>query len=182
MIDPVSVGEWVLSLGTGLLGLAGVFLYSFLVACVLPMPGEIVLALPIDIGLSRPMTLLLIIIISSLGKSFGSLLAVRVGGQVSRLDPVSSIRRWLPSFSHARSLSLLEIIDQDSRIVDFTRRYGYVGLSLVLAIPLMPDTAAIYAFSLAKIDPAKFALAAFAGTVFRLLTILSIAEITLDAI
>lgn len=183
MIDIASFGEWVLSLATGLLGLVSVFGYSFLVAFILPMPGEIVLAMPIDLGLSPLATLALVIAISSLGKAIGSLAALRIGRRVNSFAPVETIRRRLLTLLYSlptpvsRSFSAVSTaIEQDSRLVTLIRRYGYIGLALALAVPLMPDTAVVYAFSAIKIDPIKFAVAAFIGTVFRLLAVVGLFE------
>jgi membrane protein YqaA with SNARE-associated domain len=174
VIDLVSWGEEFLSLASGPLGLVGVFSYSFLVAFILPMPGEIVLALPIDLGISYPTTLAIVIGVSSLGKAIGSLTVLRIGEQMSHLDPIETVRKRLDSYSNKIPFSIT--IEQDNRIIGFVNRYGYVGLSLALAVPLMPDTAVIYAFSVVKIHPIKFALAAFIGTVFRLLAVVGLVE------
>ncbi|MFC7191024.1 hypothetical protein ACFQL7_15135 [Halocatena marina] len=166
MIDLASLIELIFSFAytSGLLGLLGVFGYSFLVALVLPMPGEVVLAVPIDLGISRTMTIALIIAISSLGKAIGSLVALRIGEQITQLRPIEALSEYLPSPP--------TIVERDGRVVGFVQRYGYVGLALALAVPLMPDTAIIYGFSVIKMNPIKFMLAAFTGTIFRLLTVL----------
>lgn len=183
MIDIVSWGEWLFSLAAGLLGLVGVFGYSFLVAFILPMPGEIVLAMPIDIGISPIATLALVISVSSLGKAIGSLTALRIGREVNRFGPIEALRKrlltllyFLPSPVFRSFSTVSTAIEQDSRLVTLIRRYGYVGLALALAVPLMPDTAVVYAFSAIKIDPIKFAVAAFIGTVFRLLAVVGLLE------
>lgn len=184
MIDIVPFGEWVFSSAAGLLGLVGVFGYSFLVAFILPMPGEVVLAMPIDLGLSPLTTLALVIGVSSLGKAIGSLAALRIGQQAFRFGPIETLREYLLGCLYSlpdplsRSFSTVSTtIEQDNRFVAFVRRYGYVGLALVLAVPLMPDTAVVYAFSAIKIDPIKFAAAAFIGTVLRLLAVVGLLEL-----
>lgn len=189
MINIVSFGEWVFSLAEGLLGLVCVFGYSFLVAVILPMPGEIVLAMPVDLGLSPLATLALVIGVSSLGKAIGSLAALRIGRQVTNSSPIETIRTRL--YKHlsslpitaSRPLSTFSIaIEQDSRLITLVRRYGYVGLALALAVPLMPDTAVVYAFSAIKINPIKFAAAAFIGTVLRLLAVLGLLRIIVQIV
>jgi uncharacterized membrane protein len=60
-------------------------------------------------------------------------------------------------------------------LTGFVRRYQYVGLCVALAIPFLPDTAPIYAFSVLENRPARFAAAAFIGTVARFVIILVIA-------
>ncbi|WP_433632699.1 hypothetical protein [Halomicrococcus sp. NG-SE-24] len=46
------------------------------------------------------------------------------------------------------------------------RKYEYVGLAVLLSVPLMPDTAVIYTFSILNADNERLLiLAAFLGTV-----------------
>ena len=55
-----------------------------------------------------------------------------------------------------------------SKVVELSRRYGYLGLALALSVPGFPDTLSIYAFSVLEEDYMKFAAATFAGSVGRL--------------
>jgi membrane protein YqaA with SNARE-associated domain len=188
VFDIVSFGEWLFSSAAGLLGLVGVFGYSFLVAFILPMPGEVVLAMPINLGLSPLATLALVIGVSSLGKAIGSLAALRIGQRVNNFGLIETIRKHVLTrlYSVPFSVSLFSTVStvfkQDSRLVTLIRRYGYVGLALALAVPLMPDTAVVYAFSAIKIDPIKFAAAAFIGTVLRLLAVVGLLELVLSIV
>lgn len=61
VIDVTWSFDWLCVFETGPLGLAAVFGYSFLVAVVLPTPGELVLAVPIDLGLPSSLTVAIVI-------------------------------------------------------------------------------------------------------------------------
>jgi membrane protein YqaA with SNARE-associated domain len=148
---------------TGPLGLLVAATYSLLVAVVLPFPGELVLAIPLDMGFDPMTELALLVVASSIGKAGGSLLALRVGngartGLFERLLDQRPTLLWL----------------REGPVTEFATRYGYLGLGVGLAIPFFPDTAIIYAFSVLELNYAKFALAAFFGTVARLLTVAGI--------
>lgn len=150
---------------TGWGGLILVFVYSFLVAFALPGPSELVLAAPLDLGLPRRTVLGCIILISAIGKAFGSLFAFRLSQRVTRASPIT--RRLRRS-----RFDVLERIER--RTFALLRRYGYAGLAVVLCIPLFPDTIPIYAFAALGGDSLKFALAAFVGSLGRLLVTLGL--------
>ncbi len=145
---------------SGPVGLAVVLVYSFLVAIALPFPGEVVLAMPLDLGLHPTAELGLLICASAAGKAIGSLIALRLGNGASRS----------PLFAHALEFFPVLVAGQRA-FVARVREYGYLGLAVGLSIPLMPDTALIYAFSVVETNYLKFALAAFVGTVARLLAV-----------
>jgi len=145
---------------TGPWGLVVVWVYSFLVAIVLPLPSEVVLAAPIDLGLSTAARLALIILVSAFGKATGSVVAFHVGQEVKSAGPV---------------LGFLERHGLDVRgwsarqTVRLAQRYGYGGLAIALSVPFFPDTVTIYAFAILERDYVRFAAATFAGSVGRLL-------------
>lgn len=150
---------------TGWGGLILVFAYSFLVAFALPGPSELVLAAPLDLGLSRRSVLGCIVLVSAMGKALGSLFAFRLSQRVKRASPIG---RWL----RRSRFDVLEWIEM--RTFALLRRYGYAGLAVVLCIPLFPDTIPIYAFAALGGDSLKFALATFVGSLGRLLVTLGI--------
>ncbi|MFD1513085.1 hypothetical protein [Halomarina rubra] len=145
---------------TGPLGLLVAAVYSLLVAVVLPFPGELVLAIPLDLGFDPMTELALLVVASSIGKAGGSLLALRVGNG-ARTGVFDRLVGNVPSVVSLR----------ESSVVTTMSRYGYLGLGVGLAIPFFPDTAVIYTFSVLEMNYAKFALAAFFGTVARLLAV-----------
>jgi membrane protein YqaA with SNARE-associated domain len=142
----------------GLIGLLIIAVYSFLIAFILPLPSEIVLAAPLELGgLPELVEGALIILVSGLAKAAGSVVALRVGTEAS--SPV--IDRLKKHFD------LVEVGEQ--RAVKIVQEYGYIGLALLLMIPFFPDTVSIYAFSVLDEDYPKFAAATFVGSVGRLL-------------
>ncbi|MFC3478229.1 hypothetical protein [Halobacterium litoreum] len=161
--------ETLVATTTGPLGLLLVFAFSFLVAFVLPLPGELVLipAAKMVPGVPPVASIAVVVAVSAVGKAIGSVVAYRVGR-----GTVESLSTWwlLGRFSFGSSAAPIE-----GRVTSFVRRYGYVGLAVTLSIPLMPDTAVIYAFSLLETDDERMlALAAFVGTVGRLVVSLAL--------
>jgi membrane protein YqaA with SNARE-associated domain len=150
---------------TGWLGLGIIFVYSVLITIILPAPSEIVLASPLDIGLPYGVELAIIVIVSSLGKAAGSVLAFKIGHGVKHSGPVVS---WLRR-------SRFDVIEwSENRTVELTKRWGYVGLALALSIPFFPDTISVYAFAVIEEDDVKFVLATFAGSIGRFLIVIGI--------
>ena len=164
-VDIVRAAERIVETATGWPGLGIIFVYSFLIAFVLPGPSEVVLAAPLDLGLSYPAKLSLIVLVSSVGKAAGSVVAFRVGKGVRRSDPVVS---WLRR-------SRFDVIEwSEKRTVEIAKKYGYVGLALALCVPFFPDTISVYAFAVIEEDDLKFALATFAGSVGRFLVVIGV--------
>jgi membrane protein YqaA with SNARE-associated domain len=150
---------------TGWPGLGIIFVYSFLIAFILPGPSEIVLAAPLDLGLSYPASLSLIVVVSSVGKAAGSVVAFRVGKGVKESGPVVG---WLRR-------SRFDVVEwSEKRAVEFAREWGYLGLALALCVPFFPDTLSVYAFAVLEEDDLKFALATFAGSVGRYLLVIGV--------
>ncbi|MUV87381.1 hypothetical protein GJ631_12615 [Natronomonas sp. CBA1123] len=150
---------------TGWTGLGIVFVYSFLIAFILPGPSEIVLVAPLELGLSGAATLALIVLVSAVGKTVGSIVAFRVGQGVKHSDPVvQRLRR-----------SRFNVIEwSEKQTVRIARKWGYAGLALALSVPFFPDTVSIYAFAVLEEDDLKFALATFAGSLGRFLVVLAL--------
>ncbi|MFC7156099.1 hypothetical protein ACFQPA_11635 [Halomarina halobia] len=158
------VVQSLLETSTGPLGLLVVLVYSLLVATVLPFPGEVVLAVPLDLGFDARVELALLIVASSLGKAAGGLLALHVRDGAVRSNPVVRVYGRVPPWIAERQRSFVRRVG----------RHGSLGLAAGLAVPLMPDTALIYAFSVVETSPLKFAAAAFVGTVVRLLAVVGL--------
>jgi membrane protein YqaA with SNARE-associated domain len=147
---------------TGPLGLFIIGLYSFLIAFILPLPSEVVLAPAshMHIGLPYSLTLAVIVLVSGLGKAAGSVFAFHIGQEAKEYGPL--VRRL--------KQSRFDIVEWSERkTVQIAKRFGYVGLAMALSVPGFPDTISIYAFTILEEDYFKFALATFAGSVGRLL-------------
>ncbi|MFB6172443.1 MAG: YqaA family protein [Haloarculaceae archaeon] len=145
---------------TGPLGLLVIVVYSFLIAFVLPLPSEIVLVAPLDLGLPRWLELALVVVASGLGKAAGSVLALYLGREARRSGPVVRLLRR----------SRFDVVGWSQRqTVALARRYGYAGLAMALCVPGFPDTLSIYAFAVLEEDYGLFAVATFLGSVGRLL-------------
>ncbi|MFB6112701.1 MAG: YqaA family protein [Halodesulfurarchaeum sp.] len=149
-------------------GVGLIFVYSFLIAFVLPLPSEIVLCpvgyvcagntlnlapLPIE------MQVLVVVVVSGLGKALGSVIALLLGHSAAHSGVVIRTLRWL---------GFQPMEWSRRRMVSIAQEYGYVGMAIVLSVPFFPDTLSIYAFSVLESDYRKFAMAAFAGSVGRL--------------
>jgi len=144
---------------TGWAGLGIIAVYSFLIAFVLPLPSEVVLLAPLDVGLPWWSELGLIIGVSGAGKAAGSLFAFHIGQEAKEAGPIVRFLRR----------SRFDVIEwSEAKTVEIARKYGYAGLALALCVPGFPDTISIYAFSILEEDYAKFAVATFAGSVGRL--------------
>lgn len=145
---------------TGWVGVAIIAVYSFLIAFVLPLPSEIVLVAPLNLPIPEPAEAALVIIISALAKTAGSLLAFRVGDATS-----GPLIDWLQK-------SGIDVAEwAEYRVVSILQEYGYIGLAILLTIPFFPDTLSIYAFSVLEENYVKFAGATFAGSIGRLLLV-----------
>jgi len=150
---------------TGPLGLGIIGIYSFLIAFVLPLPSEVVLApaSQMRLGFSTEVTLVLIILVSGIGKAAGSVFAFHIGQEAKQSGPVIRFVRQ----------SRFDIIAwSEKKTVQLAQRFGYVGLALALCVPFFPDTISIYAFSVLEEDYYRFAAATFVGSVGRLVVTL----------
>lgn len=174
-VDPKSLIKTV----SGWPGLGVVFVYSYLVAVALPLPGELVLFAPIHLGTSRAVELAVIILVSSVGKTLGSVSALRVEQRAEDAADEASAEdsTYLPSwlnfdFDPDIDFGVTEWFEEQT--VRLAERWGYVGLTAMLAIPGAPDTVSIYAFTVIQEDTRLFAVAAFVGSVARLLITLAL--------
>ncbi|MFB6183827.1 MAG: YqaA family protein [Haloarculaceae archaeon] len=153
--------EAAVATATGPTGLVIIAVYSFLIAFVLPMPSEVVLlpAGSLQLGLSYEANLALVMLVSGLGKAFGSVVAFHLGQEAKSYGPLlRALRR-----------SRFDVVEwSENRTVEIAQRYGYLGLAMALSVPFFPDTLSIYAFTVLEDDYLKFALATFAGSVGRL--------------
>lgn len=139
-------------------GLVIIFVYSFLIAFILPGPSEVVLAAPLDLGVRYGVTLGIIVLVSAVGKTVGSIVAFRVGHEVKESGPVLRALRRSP----------IDVVKWSERkAVVLAKQYGYLGLAIGLSIPFFPDTISIYAFTVLEEDLGKFAAATFVGSVGR---------------
>ncbi|WP_227376339.1 YqaA family protein [Haladaptatus halobius] len=150
----------VIETATGWPGIGLVFIYSFLIAFVLPGPSEVVLLAPLDLGLPHWARLAIIMLCSAFGKAFGSLLAFHIGQEAKKAGPIV---RWL----RRSRFTVLEW--SEKRTVNLAQSYGYWGLAGALCVPFFPDTISIYAFAILEENYFKFALATFLGSLGRLL-------------
>ncbi len=110
-----------------------VFLYAIAIAVILPIPIELSLVAPI---LDRQWGYLAAIALAqAAGKTDGAWLIFVLGVKVE-----DSIRWWSAKWRFARWF--VEKADL------FVQKTGYLGLYLLLSIPLMSDTIPIYLYSL----------------------------------
>ncbi|SDY40097.1 YqaA family protein [Halopenitus persicus] len=158
---PLAEGaEALVESATGWPGLGIVFVYSFLIAFVLPGPSEVVLVAPIDLGGPAWGNLAGIMLVSAVGKAAGSVFAFHLGQEVKQSGPIV---RWL------RRSRWNVLAWSEKRSVQLAKRYGYGGLAIALSVPFFPDTISIYAFAVLEEDYVKFAIATFLGSLGRLL-------------
>ncbi len=109
------------------------FVFSILVAIVLPIPIEIVLLGPI-LGQQWGYLLAVVLAMAS-GKTVGAWLVFYLGLRVE-----DDIRRW-----SQRYRSIGRLVAWCER---FVRKTNYVGVYVLLSIPLMSDTIPIYLYAL----------------------------------
>ena len=149
---------------SGVIGLGIIAVYSFLIAFILPLPSEVVLA-PVQtgtlaLGLPSYAEYAIVMVVSGAGKAAGSVFAFHIGQEAKEAGPVV---RFLRN-------SRFDIVEwSENKTVELARKYGYAGLAMALSVPFFPDTLSIYAFAVLERDYKKFALATFAGSVGRLL-------------
>lgn len=155
--------SWLSSLvetATGWFGLVIIFVYSFLIAFALPGVSEIVLAAPLDLGLSRGARLALIILVSGVGKAAGSVFAFHIGHETKESGYVERALERLP-------VDLMGWTER--KAIQIAQKWGYAGLAAALCVPGFPDTLSIYAFAVLEDDYLKFAAATFVGSAGRLI-------------
>ncbi|MCH7659870.1 MAG: hypothetical protein IH933_04600, partial [Euryarchaeota archaeon] len=85
----LSLAESFIALATGWPGLVIVFVYSFVLGfAVLPLPSELVLFAPLDLGFGETVRLGLIMLVSGVGKAIGSVLVLWISVSIRESDPV----------------------------------------------------------------------------------------------
>ncbi|WP_394327955.1 YqaA family protein [Halogranum amylolyticum] len=163
--------EHLVERATGWGGLVIIWIYSFLIAFALPGVSEVVLAAPLNLGLSGAATTTLIIFVSAFGKAAGSVFAFHIGQEAKESGRIIGFLRR----------SRFDIVEWSERqTVKIAQKWGYAGLALALCVPGFPDTISIYAFSVLEEDYVKFALATFVGSAGRLVLWLAGAEAVLS--
>ncbi|WP_233738179.1 YqaA family protein [Halocatena pleomorpha] len=168
----VENGSWELKRAVkhavGPFGLILIFIYSFLIAVVLPFPSEVVLAAPLNLGVPEWITMALIVVVSSIGKALGSVFALTIGDKTIHSGPViRAVERT--------GIDIVRISQR--KTVQIAQQYGYLGLAAALCVPGFPDTLSIYAFTVIEQNYLKFAAATFIGSVGRLVIWLAGIEI-----
>jgi membrane protein DedA with SNARE-associated domain len=104
------------------------FIYTILAAVILPIP--------VEIGLFNPyLHPILLISILALGKGVGAGIVFIIGAR---------LRAFLKGF-HSSLTITKKILSYCER---FVRKYGHVGLFIIMSIPLMIDSVSLYLFSL----------------------------------
>lgn len=168
--------EAAVAAASGVSGLGVIFVYSLLIAFLLPLPGEIVLCpvgyiCPVNTLALAPlphwMQIGLVIVVSAVGKAVGSVIALMIGHNASRSGPVIAL---------FRRFGFRPLEWSERKLVAIGKRWGHLGMAVGLSIPFFPDTASIYAFSIIGTGYRKFAAAAFAGSVGRLLVTIGLIE------
>ncbi len=104
------------------------FLYAVAAAVFLPIP--------VEIGLfNTSVHPVLLILILAAGKGLGSFIVYYIGIGVRK-----TVKKWTDGTPLTK-----KILDACER---FVLKYGYVGLFIIMSIPLMIDSATLYLFSL----------------------------------
>ena len=110
-----------------------VFGYSILVAIILPIPIEIALIWPLLKG-ELPY-FAAVVLAMAIGKTLGALLVLLLGIKVEKTVYYWSRKyRWFGKLVHYLGL--------------FVKKTGFIGLYIILSIPLMTDTVPIYIYSI----------------------------------
>ncbi|HEX9341655.1 MAG TPA: hypothetical protein VF992_10885 [Thermoplasmata archaeon] len=133
--------------------LFAVFLYSIAATVILPIPVE--LLLPLYPGIDTAVKAVAL----GLGKAVGAIVVFFVGYKVNPY-----IERWMGR--HALAGRVLKFMEA------FVRRTGWIGLTILLAIPFMSDTAVNYFYSLLNaeghaVGRVPFVLANLIGGIVR---------------
>ena len=159
MLDPAQILGY---LADPMIFLPLLFIYSVLVAVVLPTPVEVALV-PL---LTQPGFWAIAALTIGGGKAAGSFLVYQMGKRADKIiDKVSSRASWGKRF---RDLC-----------VRFVAKTRYVGLFLLLSIPLMTDTVPLYVYSFFNdqgelLSASYFVLTNFLAGVSRALILLII--------
>lgn len=110
-----------------------VFIYAILVAIILPIPIEIALVWPLyDSNLAL---FVAVMIVMAVGKAIGAVAVLMLGLKVEK-----TVYYWSKKFKwFGKVVHYLDL---------FVQKTGYIGLFIILSIPLMTDTVPIYIYSI----------------------------------
>ncbi len=110
-----------------------VFVYAILVAIILPIPIEIALVWPLYEH--NLLLFIAVILVMGLGKAIGAVAVLFLGLKVEKTVYYWSRKfKWFGKVVHYLDL--------------FVQKTGYIGLFIILSIPLMTDTVPIYIYSI----------------------------------
>jgi len=138
-----------------------VFGYSILVAVILPIPIEIALIWPLLKG-ELPY-FAAVVLVMAIGKTLGALCVLFLGIKVEKTVYYWSRKsEWFGKLVHYLGL--------------FVKKTGYIGLYIILSIPLMTDTVPIYIYSIfheegKKPSRFKFSMSNFFAAITRAIII-----------
>jgi membrane protein YqaA with SNARE-associated domain len=133
--------------------LIGLFLYAIAATVFLPVPVEpfLVFYPEIDVAIKA--------VVLGVGKAVGAIAVFYIG---------FTVNRWLEAWMqrHPRWERVLKLLER------FVRKTGWIGLTVLLAIPFMSDTAVNYFYSLLNreghiVTRWQFVVANFIGGVAR---------------
>lgn len=139
------------------------YVYSILAAIILPIPVEF------GLFLSASVSIVIKALILGAGKATGSILVFYLGVKVE--GPVHSLSRRFRWFKW--------LVDKMEWLVN---KLSYVGLYIILSIPLMVDTVPVYLFSIfnhegKSLQLRYFALANFLAGFTRAMIVFAVFEI-----
>ncbi len=149
MVDLITFLQDVL--GNPVLFFPLLFIYSVLVAVILPIPIEFALVWPLlsgDLMLFVGATLTI-----AIGKTVGAWAIFFLGIRVE-----DNIRRWSEKYRFSKWF--VELMTR------FVRRTRHVGLLILLSVPFMPDTVPIYIYSLFNTEGEVLSMSVFLGVNF----------------
>lgn len=100
----------------------------------------VILPVPVEIGLFNPyISPLILVMILAIGKGVGALIVFELGTLFRR-----KLKRYHISSRITKKIILM--------LEDFVKKYGYIGLFIIMSIPLMFDSLTLYFFSLLNPD------------------------------
>ncbi len=163
--------QWLADLGgNSSMFLLAFFIFALLAALVLPIPIELGLTVLVArdfslYGMDIYGTAALLALTMGFGKMVGSILVFKIGARIE-----STMEYW------NRWGGIRSIVNRMERLVARTK---YVGLFVLLVIPLMTDTVPIYLWSIfndkgAVLELHKFAITNFLAGVARALIVIAL--------
>ena len=170
-MDIILGAETLLTTISGWPGLIVIFIYAILIAFILPTPIQLVLAVPLNLGIPNHLQLALVILLSATGETIGGLLAFKISQGVKNSN-------YITKKLENSSIDIMKWTESQS--IKVAQKWGYAGLAILLCIPFFPDTASIYAISILETNYIKFGAATFIGTVGRLIVTIIIIRGTIS--